>query len=106
MGLSMRTVAVAHGCRCLLCQRHLGVGYGAPRLCPQCDAAQRPAALEHDSFARCPACANLWKPEHGDRLENEEDVPLTCPKCDHEFEVRVEVSYQYTSPALQTTEVS
>lgn len=89
-----------HGSRCSRCPAYFVVGFGEPRLCHQCEDAALAKELGHDHFARCPTCSHLFKPEHRDRLDREDEIGLTCPKCEHEFEVQVRVTYHYTSPAL------
>lgn len=78
-----------------------------PRLCGQCQELGEAKEVLHDRLIRCPSCAHAWDPQKaawdGDcqHVFTEGFHSVSCPKCEHDFEVSTLVSYQFRSPAVK-----
>ena len=76
---------------------------GHPCICPDCKLLDRDDdECDHSSRLRCPKCKHSWGVWDGDvcGIFEEGVNAVTCPSCDHDFEVTTSVSYTFTSPAI------
>lgn len=76
---------------------------GRPCLCYACKQLAGDDECAHPSRLRCPRCRTTWDPWDGDDYELLSDGPheVTCPDCDHTFEVTTRVAYTFTSAAIE-----
>jgi NMD protein affecting ribosome stability and mRNA decay len=97
---------VARGRTCYRCGSYVSLmkldAPGYRRLCFKCKSLEEvKGEVIHTRFIRCPKCGKSWDAHKGDDhdllTEGEHDV--TCPTCEHEFEVGVSVTYTFHSPA-------
>jgi len=98
---------VANGEKCQGCKTMLLYPKGYPETCGSCrDLVDDAGEVMHDRRVRCPACKHTWSPrdnEDYDVLEDGEHT-VSCPECDHEFEVSTSISWTFHSPALKKHE--
>jgi hypothetical protein len=99
-----RAAKVANGELCRECGRYITFAKGYPSLCYECKSLQDDKGeVCHDNYIRCPYCKSLSEGYHED-LRGEGEHTVTCYECEKNFEVSVEYSVTYTSPALCETE--
>lgn len=91
-------------------QKHLGrIYFGKPpdTLCRDCHNAKDPDEFDSTRCIRCPHCAHrmyddLW--EFG--IYEDDDIhPVTCTKCDKDFDVKTTIEISWESPALEVKEL-
>lgn len=96
------------GTRCSTCETYISITFkkGSPEECYDCKEAQKPGELRYSAKPRCPACMKTWNPGDTDDydLYNEGEHEVTCPNCEHKFEVSTHVEYSFTSPERVTEE--
>jgi hypothetical protein len=97
--------ALKSGDACTRC--HIGIHRApynkviAPALCHECKQIDQADELDHRKFLRCPKCKETW-----DAWDEDCDIladgphDVTCPECEHEFEILTEVSYNFSSPEI------
>jgi hypothetical protein len=74
---------------------------GYPRTCYQCERMKKDDhAVSHDKFIRCPKCGASHDPYVCESFSVFEEGmhSVTCPRCDHDFEVETSVSFSFESP--------
>jgi DNA-directed RNA polymerase subunit RPC12/RpoP len=83
---------------------------GYSQLCWKCKQLDGADSVRDNRYIRCPKCRHSWNPFEDDCYfensvfeEGEHDV--SCPSCEHKFEVTTNVSYSFDSPALIVDEV-
>jgi DNA-directed RNA polymerase subunit RPC12/RpoP len=96
----------ANGELCSQCWAFMLWPVGHPRRCGECEAIDKPAELRHHSQIRCPQCGYHWRVGDSDDYEvyGEGTHPVTCGRCEADFEVVTYVSHTFTSPARQKEE--
>lgn len=96
-----REVRKQNGELCSRCERFIIFAKAYPQTCDQCKSLQDPKEVSHDKEVRCPKCGHSWDPyEHEDyKVLNDGTHDVTCPDCEHDFEVRTWVSHTFVSPA-------
>ena len=74
-----------------------------PRECGDCqDMTSDPDEVHHADLLRCPACGSRFRVDSEMGLYEagfcDEPGSVYCPDCEHDFEVKVRVTFEYTSP--------
>ena len=99
-----RAAQVAAGDICQRCGAYVGffgLDRSGPCSCSSCRELDTEAGdVSHRSFIRCPKCGGTWDPCHSDDYDifADGDHDVTCPDCEHEFEMVTHVSYTFQSP--------
>ena len=98
-----RTAKIGAGERCYQCGASIQFGSGFRSLCSACQLlVSNDGGVSHEQYIRCPKCSKTWDPYQHENYDLLEDGPhdVTCPRCDHEFEVETDVTYSFTSPGM------
>lgn len=86
---------------CQTCEKQVVPHRGAPVECSDCVEAKSSAGIiQHTELVRCPKCGHLFEPAEADQydlFDHGQHIGW-CPECEHEFEVKTDVSYIFTSP--------
>lgn len=92
---------VANGETCYQCGGTASLfGRGRQSLCGDCTRmAADDDDVSHDTLIRCPKCRHAWNVYETDDYElySDGEHDVTCPECEHEFEVVTAVSFRFTS---------
>jgi DNA-directed RNA polymerase subunit RPC12/RpoP len=92
------------GEQCMTCGGHIFTlrPPGYRRECHSCkDLGASTDEVSHKSKIRCPKCRetwDAWETDYDIFGEGEHDV--TCPECEHEFEITTYVTHTFKSPAI------
>lgn len=72
-----------------------------PGLCPDCVSMEADRdEVTHEHALRCPKCGNVWVPDFEDGVWKEDDENwVCCNSCGHDFTVKTDITYTFTSPA-------
>lgn len=99
---------INNGERCRQCRAWIFHIYppGHSMLCVECGQLELEGECSHRSRLRCPQCMHSWDVWEGDDSGIFEDgsFEVSCPSCDHDFEITTSVSYVFTSPKAGETE--
>lgn len=72
--------------------------------CRTCAAAAKDEKMSSDRAIRCPACRATIDPSERDWWEygvfEEGNHDVSCPHCDHDFEVQTWIRHTFESPAM------
>jgi rubrerythrin len=90
---------------CRSCGTYLLIGgNGFARSCPSCVRLATDATeVTSDKFIRCPQCRSNFDPWDGDEggfRPDPDETEVTCPRCQHDFQVKVVTTFTYYSPPL------
>ena len=99
---SYNQAKIDNGDACYRCESVILFGEGFKRLCGNCNRLSLDGEIHHKKFVRCPSCRHSWNPSDSDDYQffEEGEHELTCPICEHEFEISTQVSYNFTSPEV------
>lgn len=105
------TEDVERGVYCRTCGGYISLinPPGHPRDCYYCEDLGKAEPTRDNPRVRCPACGHHWdgrfgegRYQHGridlDDVRDDERIGATCPECEHEFKVLVNVTYSFDSP--------
>lgn len=71
----------------------------APKLCVSCDnLANSDEEVMSDTFVRCPKCKEQIS---GRTFGGDGHYFVKCRKCNNEYEIKTDVHYTFTSPAME-----
>lgn len=110
---SYRKAQIDAGDRCYKCDVHISnvrIGIFArqasPQMCQACQHLADDCSVEHEQFFRCPVCGEVTLVFENEYYElcQEGEHNVTCPDCDHKFEVITTVTYSFESPERITQE--
>lgn len=87
-------------CQLPNCNRFIMWSSGLPQTCGACKSLDNPEELHHDDHIRCPKCGRHWNVFDGESYELQADGEhdVTCPDCNHEFEIVTTVRCSFQSP--------
>jgi hypothetical protein len=95
------------GEKCCMCGEYIVClrppGYS--QRCWKCKQLDGQGDVRDNRYIRCPKCRHSWNSFGDDcSFENsvfeEGDHDVSCPSCEHRFEVTTNVTYSFDSPAL------
>jgi len=92
------------GERCITCGALIIFANGTRAECRSCKRVNDDdGEIDHDSIIRCPKCRETFTVADTDMWElySEDDHDVSCPECDHEFNVVTSVSYSFCSPEIE-----
>ncbi len=96
-----RAATVANGETCWQCERGITYPKGGRQLCFECKDLLTTDECDHEKYVRCPKCGTHWDPYEAEDYEiwaEHDEYSVLCETCDHEFTVKVMVTYNITSP--------
>lgn len=100
-----RKAQIAAGEKCTQCGGFILPGKGYPTKCAPCAQLESsPEEVQHHKEARCPACGETFDVfEHNQETEgnllHDGDHEVSCPNCDHNFNITTVVDWTFRSPA-------
>lgn len=94
------------GERCLKCGACIAFPKGYESFCSDCRCLTSDnSEVSHQRLIRCPKCSLSFKPSDDDYdLYSEGEHKVSCPYCEHDFEISVRVEYTFVSPPAESTE--
>jgi uncharacterized protein YlaI len=71
--------------------------------CKECNLLETNSdEVNHHSFIRCPKCRATMNIHNFEsyELHNDGEHEIMCQECEHEFEIRTDIEYSFSSPEL------
>lgn len=96
---------VDNGELCYRCGQYVNWHNGSGKLqaCVQCYFIHATEEFTHARLLRCPVCRHDWQADGDDNVWTDGEHRISCPSCDHTFEVATRISYSFTSPGLASS---
>lgn len=98
-----RASQISNGEACMDCGKMIPFGKGHPSKCGACERiSDDNDEISHDKYIRCPKCRHQWDETERDNYEiyNDGEHQVSCPECEHDFEISTDVSFWFTSPEM------
>jgi len=89
-----------HFKKCVQCKKPMLIRYNLD-FCSECAEMNKTNdAIEHSRLIRCPNCQAKISMYDLEDIFSEDEHTITCPSCDHDFEIKTRLEYNFESPAL------